>query len=324
MSGSRLTTVVSCVVSCVAALALSAAAPHARQQAGFRAGTDAILLDVLVSRQGTAVEGLTAEDFTVLDSGVPQTVQLLSTGTLPVQLLLVFDTSASLRGEPLQHLKEAAKSAVNSLRPADEAALITFSHNLLPRAPWTTSRETLNKAIDSVLGQGLTSLNDAAFAALAMTAKPGTRRLVLFFTDGDDTSSWTSGPELLQMARRSDSVIYNVTLEGPGNSGAAMTKLLMSLPPADKTAELERRLAAEPGLYRSAVLPLLSIATGGESIPAADSARLAASFSQIVSRFSKRYILAYTPAGVPAGGWHPIDVQVKSGGDIVARRGYTR
>ena len=298
----------------------------AQQQAPqFRGGTDAILVDVFVARNGIAVDGLTAADFVVRDLGVVQTPELVATSSLPINLLLAFDTSASVRGAPLEHLKEAAKAAVASLRPGDEAALLTFSHNVLLRLGWTSSRENLSRAIDTVTGQGLTALNDAALSAMAMTPRPGTRRLILFFTDGDDTSSWITAADVMQLARRSDAIVYGVTLEAAGNTGAAMTRMLDGLPRGDRLrAEVERRVATDPSVYRSALLPLLAHETGGESLRAADSARLSAAFLDIVSRFSKRYVLAYTPTGVPATGWHQIEVEVKGGGDVSARRGYSR
>jgi VWFA-related protein len=309
-----------------AALVAASSGLAAQQTPRFAGQTDAILLDVLVSRGGAAVEGLTAADFTVKDSGVAQTVQLLQAGSLPISLLLAFDTSTSVRGTPLEHLKEAAKAAVASLRPTDEAALLTFSHSLILRIGWTSSKETLTKAIDGLAGQGFTALNDAAFAAMAMTAKPGTRRLVLFFTDGDDTSSWAPASGVVQAARRSDAIIYNVTLDAPGNSGAAIAKLLEG---PRKSGDLTRAdtaqwMNAEPNLYRGALLPLLSMETGGESFRTTDTAKLTAAFSDIVSRFSRRYVLAFTPTGVPPTGWHPIEIEVKGGADVNARTGYLK
>jgi len=315
------------LVAAVVATIVALATPRAQQAPPrFTGSTDAILVDVGVSRAGVAVEGLTAADFVVKDSGVAQTVQLVSAGGFPVSLLLAFDASASVRGLPLEHLKTAAKAAIATLRPTDEAALMTFSHSVLLRSGWTTSRENLTKAIDSVTGTGLTALNDAAFAALALAPKPGTRRLILFFTDGDDTSSWTSAAALVQAARRTEAVVYNVALDSSRNSGAAISRMLETRrKPGDTTqADVEKWMTAEPTLYRGAALTLLTLETGGESLRATETAKLTATFTDVVSRFSRRYVLAFTPSGVPATGWHPIEVEVKGGGDVNARRGYTR
>jgi hypothetical protein len=55
----------------------------------------------------------------------------------------------------------------------------------------------------------------------------------------------------------------------------------------------------------------------------ASSADLRAAFQRILQEFRSRYILAYTPNGVPSGGFHRLDVRVKRRGlDVKARPGY--
>ena len=44
-----------------------------------------------------------------------------------------------------------------------------------------------------------------------------------------------------------------------------------------------------------------------------------------MTEFRTRYLLTYTPRGVDAGGWHPIEVRLKNKkGKVTARRGYMR
>jgi hypothetical protein len=44
-----------------------------------------------------------------------------------------------------------------------------------------------------------------------------------------------------------------------------------------------------------------------------------------MSEFRSRYLLTYTPTGVDAGGWHPIQVKLRNKtGSVIARRGYLR
>jgi hypothetical protein len=66
--------------------------------------------------------------------------------------------------------------------------------------------------------------------------------------------------------------------------------------------------------------------TGGKYINAERTARLRETFAEIVREFRSRYLLTYTPRGVDAGGWHPIEVKLKAGrrGKVTARRGYLR
>lgn len=288
------------------------AAQGQAQPPRFTGGTEAVLVDVLVTRASQVVPDLKSADFTVLDSGVEQKVELITIESLPVSLLLALDTSASVRGPALEHLKAAAKAAVASLRPADEAALVTFAHNVALGAGWTNDRAKLNQAIDAVVAQGSTALADAAFTTLGLRGKGRTRTLVLFFTDGDDTASWLNAADVVDAARQSDAVVYGITLPAPGGG----------VTPSD---DLEKRLRSEPRLYRGALLPILARETGGESLRATDAQNLSAVFVDALSRFNTRYVLSYAPTGVPASGWHPIEVRVSASGvDVRTRRGYVR
>ena len=285
-------------------------APAAQQAPAFTAGTDVVVVDVLVSRNGAPFSGLTVDDFTVRDAGVPQKVTLAAIESMPVRLLLALDSSASVRGGALDQLKLAAKAAVNSLRPSDEVAVLSFAHNLALASSWTTNRTQASAAIDAVTARGATALADAAFGALGLAPRTGARTLVLMFTDGSDTASWLSPAQVLHAARRSESVVYGVTI------GAATAPLPL--------AQLESWVSAEPSLFRGALLPLLARQSGGEMMRAVGMQDLGDTFVSIVSRFNQRYVLTYSPTGVPATGWHPLEVEVRGGGDVTSRRGYFR
>ena len=99
----------------------------ADQQPVFRASVDVVRIDVSVMNGLTPVAGLTAENFAVTDNGVPQALDSVSLDTVPLNLMLVLDTSGSLAGERLTDLIDAANGLVKSLRDEDAASLITFS-----------------------------------------------------------------------------------------------------------------------------------------------------------------------------------------------------
>jgi len=72
-------------------------------------------------------------------------------------------------------------------------------------------------------------------------------------------------------------------------------------------------------------LDALAEDTGGQFINAERSDRLRDTFVRIVNESRSRYLLTYSPQGVDAGGWHPIEVTVKGRKlKIKARRGYLR
>ena len=84
-------------------------------------------VDVLVLDGNRPVGGLTAADFELSDSGVAQRIDAITFEDVPLSVMLALDASGSVRGAPLEHLKEAAAAVTGLLKPCDRAALLTFS-----------------------------------------------------------------------------------------------------------------------------------------------------------------------------------------------------
>jgi VWFA-related protein len=292
--------------------------PVAPPQQRFRSGVDAVRVDVLVADGNRPVGGLTADDFELRDSGVRQRIEAIDLGGVPLSVVLALDTSESVWGQPLQHLKEAASAVVGLLTTNDRAAVLNFSRALQLKTSWTSDRAQLNAAVSAAQATGATSLHDAAYAALTLRDDRPGRALVLIFSDGDDTASWLSGQSVVEIARRNDAVVYSVGLRQPGvhRPGYRVDFLSGVQPPIPN---VPAPMLMEP------FLSALSKETGGKYIDAQQSDRLRETFVTIVTEFRSRYLLTYTPQGVDAGGWHPIDVRLKSKkGRITARRGYMR
>ena len=291
----------------------------AGQQPVFKARVDAVRVDVLVTRGGKPVAGLTTADFELRDSGVPQQIDVLSLEEVPLHLLLALDTSSSLTGQPIEHLKAAARAAVASLRPDDRAALVTFSHAVQKQVPWSADTAAIRTAIDAVTAAGATALTDAAFAVLGLREAVEGRMLALLFSDGFDTASWLDPLAVIEQARRSDLVIDAVSLSMVPEAVTAFRR------PGVTPADVRRWFLAEPQLFRTEFLAALADETGGEVVVANRSSDLQAVFVKIVSTFKTRYVLTYSPNNVAPSGWHPIEVRLKNKkGDVRARRGYTR
>ncbi len=283
----------------------------------FRSGAEAVRVDVLAMDGNRPIGGLAAADFELRDSGVPQRIDSVAFEDVPLSVLLALDTSESVAGAPLLHLKAAAGAVLDLLERQDHAALLTFSHRLALRAPWADPQRLLAGIALSEAGGG-TSLHDAAYAALTLKDERAGRSLVLIFSDGDDTSSWLPGAAVIDVARRSDAVVYAVGLTArravaPGYLVDFSSGLQPAIPPLRPSALAERFLGALAG------------ETGGRYMDADDSRELRDTFVKIVSEFRSRYLLMYTPRGVDAGGWHPIEVKLKGRrGKVIARRGYLR
>lgn len=292
----------------------SGAAPAAAQT--FRSGVDAVAVDVLVTRGRDSVGGLTAADFTVLDNGVRQDVAAVLVEEVPITLLLVLDTSGSVRGAPLRQLRAAAEAAGEALGPGDRVGLVTFSDKLRLAVAPPAPPAGLPEAFARVRAGGATGLYDATFAALALRERTVGRTVVLVFSDGYDTTSWLDPLDVLDAARRSDVVVYGVRHDHLAREGWQER---------EGRGLASRWFADEPHLFGQEYLAQLAADTGGSVYVAADLDRLREVFSRVVNEFRSRYLLTYTPEGVDAGGWHELEVRVRGRGRRVqARRGYLR
>ena len=297
------------VLACTVLVAQSAQAPRV-----FRSATDAVRVDVLVTDGHKPIGGLTTADFDVRDSGVAQTVEAVQIVDVPFSMLLALDTSSSMSGPPLKELQEAARAAVNALEPDDRASVMTFTHRISAASPWQHDRRGVQEAIDGVRAGGATSLFDAAVSAfLRRDPEPGRRNLVILFTDGADTASWLPDAAALELAARTDAVVYCVAIDGERRAGVTLNE-----------RSGIRIMPRQPIISSADFLAELSGRTGGESL-ATTVGNLRRVFQRIVQDFRTRYVLTYVPKGVPESGWHPIDVQVKSRRvHVTARRGYER
>jgi VWFA-related protein len=289
----------------LAAMHLPAAA---QEPLRFRAGTELVSVDVLVTDNRQPVVGLTAADFELIDNGVAQTVDQLYLEQLPVNVVMVLDTSGSVIGARLADLKAGARSVIEKLRPKDRAAILSFSHRLEMPSPLTGDRAALRKAIDDLDAVGSTSLRDAAFAGLALRAADNTRTLLLLFSDGLDTSSILTESRLMAIVRRSDAIVYAIGVQDP---------------PAPRLGGRGVLFVQPESVTDDRFLGALAREGGGRLLHAQEQRNIERTFARVFEEFNQRYVLGFTPRGVSHPGWHKVDVRLKNKrGMVLARRGY--
>lgn len=303
------------IVVALVALTTALAGVHAEQL--FRSGADAVSVDVLVTRDGRPVTGLTANDFELRDNGVPQEIRAVRLENVPLTLMLVLDASESVAGEPLTHLRSAIGAAADALSASDRLALFAFSHHVSLLTPATSDRQRVGAAAVTVEAAGATSLYDATMVALMMRERIDGRVVMLVFSDGDDTASWTDPRDALTLAQRSDIVVYGVSLR---------RQTARADPDAFRRDRNERRwFRDDPASFGRQYLPLLTADTGGALLTAERTEALRETFARVVREFKSRYVLMYAPRAVEAEGWHAIDVRLtRQAATVTARRGYLR
>jgi VWFA-related protein len=273
----------------------------------FGASVEEVYLDVFVTERGRGIPGLGAGDFLVKDNGVVQEPRLVDLDVVGVTAVLLLDTSSSMAGEKLGGLKRAAQALVAGLSERDEAALVSFAHDVRLRHPPTADRQALHAAIEGLVASGATSLRDALYLCLKRQWGSG-RPLLVVFTDGEDQTSW---------------------LEAEASSGAALASpalievVGLARPMPTEIVGRRRREAYEP--EHVAWLRRVAESTGGSYRDVESGTRLESAFLSILQAMKTRYLLGYTPRGVAEGGKHRLSVEVKGRRlDVRARQEYVR
>ncbi len=274
----------------LALLLVASGDPLEAQRATFSAKTEAVRVDVLVTDNGRPVLGLKPTDFELLDNGVAQQIDHASFEQIPLNVILTLDMSDSVAGARLDHLRAAGRAFLTALKKEEQAALITFSHVVALGSNLTNDFERVRAVLEAAEPSGGTGLVDASFASIMLAESDVGRSLVLVFSDGLDTASWLLPKSVLDVARRSDAVVYGVT------AGR---------------------------LRRGDFLRDLSELTGGQLYEVESTADLGPIFVGVLEEFRHRYLLSYSPRGVSTDGWHRLEVRVKRRGVTVkARPGY--
>ena len=111
----------------IVAAALATMALTTSTQQTFRVNVDAVRVDVLVMDGNRPVAGLSSDDFELRDSGVFQRLESVWYEEVPLSMLLALDASGSVRGHPLDDLKQAGTTAAGLLKPGDRGAVVTFA-----------------------------------------------------------------------------------------------------------------------------------------------------------------------------------------------------
>ncbi len=263
----------------------------------FRAETEAVVVNVSVRGGNQPVGGLTRADFELRDNGIKQTLQEFSLERQPIDVTLLLDVSRSVEGPRLERLKFSVVETSQLLRPEDRLQLIAVQHWLHLIFPFQPGGS--RPSVDALTAAGGTALYDGIAAAMMVPPQPDRRRLIIAYTDGQDTISALSLGELEDVTGFSDAVLQLVV---PTLRGGASRSDSASGPPA---------------------VGRVATRTGGQLFLMNDAGRITDAFKQAIEDFRTSYVLKYFPAGVTHGGWHELDVKVLSGKyDVRARKGY--
>ena len=278
---------------------LLAASVTIAQEPTFRSGTRIVpVVTTVTDAQGRLVPGLEREEFAILDNGKPQEITFFQNDTQPFTVVVMMDYSASMTAN-LDRLQAAAEQFILRMLPADKGQVGAFSDKIQFSGTFTNNRDNLIFALKDLQFGNPTRLYDAINESLAMVKGEEGRRVVLAFTDGDDTASRVGMGDVLDRARDEETMIYAIGMESEYFNG-------------------QRRVRTRPdrGLRR------LADETGGGYFELVKSDDLGPTFSRVAQELHSQYTLGFTPAALD-GREHKLVVRMKQPGmNARARKTY--
>src|SRR5215468_7093080 len=272
-----------------ASLIASLSALTLAQQPTFRAGTQVVSLFATVTdAQKRLVPDLVQSDFEVFDNDKPQNLVFFQNEVQPISVVVMLDTSGSMT-MTLDLLRAAAEQFVLRLLPADKAKVGAFNDKIqIKGSRFINDRDQLVTDIkDLDFGNGTRLWDAIAVAEDELKGVEG-RKVVLVFTDGDDTDSrsWSLG-KVVDRARAEEVMIYAIGLESQYFNGQRMVR--------SKPDSGLRKVADE---------------TGGGYFELTKTAELAPTFTRVAQELHSQYVLGFAPT-VLDGKVHKLAVRLK-------------
>lgn len=247
----------------------------------FAVDTEIVNITVTVlAKDGTPVTDLEAQDFQIFEDGRPQRVEIFGRaqdGGIPLDprtnqalvldLGLLMDTSESMLKE-LKLSQQAALRFLEAVPRARDLVTIFFDQDIQVSRYGSEDQQGLAERIQGLKGGGWTALYDAIAVYLSRAGDSGGgRKVLVLFTDGEDSRSTTTLGEVQKLVRGSPATIYAISFhEGLTRS---------------------RQLPAQ------AFLRGLAEMTGGEVFAPRSFRDLPAIYDKILRQLSAQYVIGY-------------------------------
>ncbi len=261
------------------------------------------VLFIATDKHGKFVRDLNQADFSILDDHKPpQAILNFRRETdLPLHLGLLVDVSGSVDGRFDFEQNAATSFLEHTVRTGfDKAFVVGFNSHSQMAQDYTDDVKLLSVGVHKLHDGGGTALYDAVYHACKekfLKDRPDhpVRKAIVIVSDGEDNQSEMSRAQAIEMAQRSEVIIYAISTD---DSGLVMR--------GDK------------------VLEQLAEATGGRAFFPFKMKDITRSFAAIEDELRSQYVVSYKPANFDADGrYRSIEISsLKKDLQVRARKGY--
>ncbi len=263
----------------------------------------------ITDKNNRFVVDLKQTDFEIFEDKIPQTiVSFVPLSDLPLDVAVLMDTSNSVKPK-LKFEKDAAYSFLETVLKSrrDRALFATFDSLVELHQDLTNRLDLLTKAIDKVKAQGGTRMFDAIYRVCEekMFSSPLRRHAMVVITDGEDTESERELKDAIDIAQRSETIVFVISTKAGGFFGVQAGTV-------DRKEDKDLKKLAED--------------TGGRAFFTAEVIELEKSFSAIARELRSQYLIAYEPANSNYDSkFRQIEVKLPNHKDLRIRtkKGYT-
>jgi VWFA-related protein len=249
----------------------------------------------VTDRQGRAIGGMKADDFTVYENGTERPVTNVVPTQEPFNLVLLLDVSGSVE-ERIDFIRKAARDFLKTASPQDRISIISFRDDIQRISDFTTDRGLLSKKLDEIEAGGPTAYYDALAYVLADPLKKlrGERTAVVVMSDGDDNKSFVPFPALLEALSESGALVYPLYVPSGLIPAASVPKPEVTIDPLRSRYLTLTTRAEEEGRK-------LAAASGGVYYPIRRLDDLQRAYDDVVLQLRTAYTITYASNSTPSG-----------------------
>jgi Ca-activated chloride channel family protein len=254
----------------------AASAPATQDTPVFEVGLDVVNVTVTVrDEDGDLVSDLRAEDFMVKEDGREQVLQIFAPAADPeereelvLNLGMLCDTSQSMR-ENLRLSQQSAIRFLDGIPRARDLILIFFDRDIRISRYNSENQQGIFERILETKGEGYTALYDAVAVYVSRVMGTSGRKVLVIFSDGDDTTSSTPASHVMRLVRATEVTIYPVAFTD------------------------RRNIASADKLRARSFLRDLARESGGQVFQPTAYRELAEIYNRILDELSGQYVLGY-------------------------------
>jgi VWFA-related protein len=241
-------------------------------------------VNVILDKTHQFVPGLKANNFQVLEDGVPQTITSVRTAQTPITAVMLLEFAANSYYY-INDMRNASYSFFRTLRPDDYIAVITYDLRTHILSDFTNDKNIVGQSLQSLTIPGFSDTNmfDALYETLDRVSRIEGRKYIILIGTGRDTFSRLTLDKILAKVKTTpDVTIFTI------GTGALIQELVDARGGMGGVQRLDF-LQAQNQMQTFARM------TGGMSFNPLFQGALPDVFGQINESIRNEYILTYRP-----------------------------